>query len=421
MAFRVTHLATTASDGAGIAARRIHEALSADAAVDSRFLARDPSNAGPATQAIGQPPVAWTERLARRLPFALSPQSQQERALNALLAQSGPAPELFSLPHARARPEDHAWVKDADILHLHWVSGLIDYPRFFGRIDKPVVWTLHDQQPYLGGFHYDWDRDRHPRFASLERECLAIKRAALARLPRPPVVVGNSRWNTEAARASGFFPAGTRFETIYYPLDLSAYAPRDKAAAKAALGIPPGELVVGFACTGLDNARKGLADLLDALRLLENIPGHPPLTLVSFGRAPSETLRATLRSRWLHLGFLDTDLLKCAAYSAMDCFVIPSHAEAFGQTAIEALASGTSVIGADVGGIPETMPAANHPPALFPAGDASTLAQLLRAQLEAPGLRARLAEQGRAHVLAQHTARIITPRYRALYSAIAEK
>lgn len=420
MAFRVTHLATTASDGAGIAARRIHEALRADAAVDSRFLVRDPANAGPATQAIGLPPVAWTERLARRLPFALSPQSQQERASNALLAQSGPAPELFSLPHARARPEDHAWVKDADILHLHWISGLIDYPRFFGRVKKPVVWTLHDQQPYLGGFHYDWDRDRHPRFDSLEHECLAIKRAALTGLPRPPVVVGNSRWNTETARSSGFFPAGTRFETIYYPLDLSAYTPREKSAAKTALGIAPGELVVGFACTGLDNTRKGLADLLEALRLLENTHGHPALTLVSFGRAPSDTLRATLRSRWLHLGFLDTDLLKCAAYSAMDCFVIPSHAEAFGQTAIEALASGTSVIGAHVGGIPETLPTENHACALFPAGDASALAQRLLLQLADPSLRARLAAQGRDHVCGQHTAPTVTSRYRSIYAALAE-
>ena len=420
MALRVTHMATTAADGAGIAARRIHEALRADTSVDSRFIVRDPANAGPRTQVIGQPPLAWEERLARRLPFALSPQSKQERALDTLLAQAGPSPELFSLPHARSRPEDHTWITHADVVHLHWVSGLIDYPRFFSRMKKPLVWTLHDQQPYLGGFHYDWDRDRHPRFDSLDRECLAIKHAALARLLRPPVVVGNSRWNTETARASGFFPEGTRFETIYYPLDLSVYAPRDKAAAKTAFGIPPDERVVGFACTGLDNTRKGLADLLDSLRLLENTPGYPPLTLVSFGRAPSETLRGTLRSRWLHLGFIDTDLMKCAAYSAMDCFVIPSHAEAFGQTAIEALASGTSIIGAHVGGIPETLPVENHPCALFPAGDAPALAQRLRIQLADPSLRTRLAAQGRTHVCGQHATATVASCYRSIYAAIAE-
>lgn len=412
---KVTHLATTSSDGAGIATRRIHESLIA-CGTASRLLVRDSGNNGCETQVLGQSPPSRTERLARRLPFAVSAQEKRERALRMLLSHTGPAPELFSLPVAHTSPETHAWVSDADIIHLHWVSGFIDYRRFFSEVKKPLVWTLHDQQPYLGGFHYDWDRDRHPRFDSLERECLAIKRAALARLPRPPVVIGNSHWNTEAARASRFFPAGTRFETIYYPLDLSAYTPREKAAAKTVLGIAPGKLVVGFACTGLDNTRKGLADLLEALRLLENIPGHPPLTLVSFGRAPSDTLRATLRSRWMHLGFLDTDLMKCAAYSAMDCFVIPSHAEAFGQTAIEALASGTCVIGANVGGIPETLPDSSRAEALFPAANPCTLAERLRAVLVSPSTLTALAGQGRDHVLRQHDSTRIAAQLTELYT-----
>ncbi len=40
-------------------------------------------------------------------------------------------------------------------------------------------------------------------------------------------------------------------------------------------------------------------------------------------------------------------------YSAADVFVIPSIQEAFGQTALEAMACGTPVIGSEVGGIPE--------------------------------------------------------------------
>ena len=40
---------------------------------------------------------------------------------------------------------------------------------------------------------------------------------------------------------------------------------------------------------------------------------------------------------WLHLGHVESDAVKAAAYSAMDLFVVPSLAEAFGQTAIEAL------------------------------------------------------------------------------------
>ncbi len=415
----VTHLATTAADGAGIATRRIHEALLA-AGDDSHLLVRDPGNTGPEAEVAGQPPPSLTERLARRLPFACAKRTAQERSLNVLLARSCPAPELFSLPYARARPEDHHWTRETDIIHLHWVSGFVDYSRFFQPTLKPLVWTLHDQQPYLGGFHYELDYDTHPDYHGLDAECRAFKRAALARLPRAPLVVGNSRWNTNAARISGFFPPDTRFETIYYPLDTTTYAPRDKAAAKVALGLDPRATVIGFACTSLANTRKGLSDLLAALRLLEETPDMPAVTLLSFGRPPSAEFRASVRSPWLHLGFLDADPIKCTAYSAMDCFVIPSLAEAFGQTAIEALASGTCVLGTAVGGIPETMPTASHAHALFPPGNFRALADRLRAALVAPVLRETLARDGRDHVLRQHAPSHVAAQYFALYETLAQ-
>jgi glycosyltransferase involved in cell wall biosynthesis len=416
----ITHLATKASDGAGIGTKRIHESL-LTSGVRSRLLVRDPGNTGPETRVLGQPPHAWTERLARRLPFAASARSKREHALNALLARPGPAPELFSLPYARTHPEDAEWTREARIVHLHWVAGFIDYEGFFPRMRSPLVWTLHDQQPYLGGFHYALDRDTHPDFGVLEMECLALKRAALDCLKNPLLVIGNSEWNTTAARTSGFFPKHTRFETVYYPLNFQDYTSRDKAAAKVALGVDPRACVVGFACTGLDNTRKGLADLLSALRIIEAIPGHLPVTLLSFGRAPSETLRATLKSRWQHLGFLDADTVKCSAYSAMDCFVIPSHAEAFGQTAIEALASGTCVLGADVGGIPETMPSATRAHALFRPGDTADLAARLQTLLASPALRAELAAQGLDHVRKQHDSAAVAGKLTGLYSELTAR
>lgn len=420
MALHITHLATTAADGAGIAARRIHQSL-LNAGAGSRLLVRDHGNTGAETQVAGMPPPSFAERLARKLPFPMTASLKHERRLRALLARRGPAPELFSLPYARSRPETHEWTRESDIVHLHWVSGFIDYRRFFVRAKTQLVWTLHDQQPYLGGFHYEIDHASHPAFHAIEAECRALKQHALTRLARPLLVIGNSLWNTETARKSRFFPEDTRFQTVYYPLDIAAYAPRDKTSAKIALGLAPESLVIGFACTGLENTRKGLADLLAALRHLESMPGLPAFTLLSFGRAPSDTLRATLRSPWRHLGFLDADTVKCAAYAAMDCFVIPSRAEAFGQTAIEALASGTCVLGADVGGIPETMPASCHADALFPAGDVPALATRLRTLLSDHPARSALASQGLEHVRRQHSPARIAAQLIELYDSLTSR
>ena len=47
-----------------------------------------------------------------------------------------------------------------DILQLHWVSTFVDYREFFSRISRklPIVWTLHDMNPFTGGCHYSGDR-----------------------------------------------------------------------------------------------------------------------------------------------------------------------------------------------------------------------------------------------------------------------
>jgi glycosyltransferase involved in cell wall biosynthesis len=414
---RICHLATSFTDGAGIAAKRIHEALLASDS-SSRLLVRDKGNHGPEIHVTGQSPYSLVERLARRLSFYTSGQARREQTLQALLSRPGPAPELFSLPNARSTPEDHPWTREADIIHLHWVAGFVDVARFLRRRHQPIVWTLHDQHPYLGGFHYELDHGTHPAFHALDNECRNLKRSAMTGLGQSIVAVGNSKWNTAAARSSGTFPTETRFETVYYPLDHHAYAPRDKTAAKISLGLDARRLVVGFACTGLENTRKGLGDLLDALHILERTPAQPAITLLSFGRPPPANLRTKLHSRWQHLGFLDADTVKCSAYSAMDCFVIPSRAEAFGQTAIEALASGTCVVGSDVGGIPETLPRGAHTEVLFPPGDVSALAARLRTVLADPALREALAAQGRAHVCTQHDPVDIAKKMSSIYSSL---
>ena len=55
-----------------------------------------------------------------------------------------------------------------------------------------------------------------------------------------------------------------------------------------------------------------------------------------------------------HLGFLDRDTL-ADLYADSDVFVFPSPTETCGLVALEALASGVPVIGADAGGIPESL------------------------------------------------------------------
>ena len=40
-----------------------------------------------------------------------------------------------------------------DLVHLHWVQGEMISIESIGRINKPLVWTLHDNWAFLGSEH----------------------------------------------------------------------------------------------------------------------------------------------------------------------------------------------------------------------------------------------------------------------------
>lgn len=396
---RIIHLATTLSGGAGIGLWRYHRALRTQG-VDSRILVMDPP---PGTEAeIGK--VVWRKhplpfRLAHRLGLVRTTQERLRTRIAELDRRAGNASyELFSLPCSDYCAEDHPWLREAEVVNLHWIAGLLDWPRFFHRVHQPLVVTLHDQYAYQGGFHYALDARNNPQLAEIEAEMRQAKQRAMQ--GHRVAVMANSRWNENEARASGFFPEGTAIESIYYPLDTSIYRPADALSAKATLGLDPAIQVVGFACENLNNRRKGFADLVDALTLLpEKLRGS--IALVSFGRHPDSDLRARLALPWRHLGYLDTDESKIAAYTAMDVFVAPSRAEAFGLAAIEAQACGIPVLANPVGGLREAVSFSTED---FSADSfaPATLTQALAALLSSPEQRAARAARGRAEIVARH-------------------
>ncbi|AOS45747.1 D-inositol 3-phosphate glycosyltransferase [Lacunisphaera limnophila] len=395
----VVHIATSLAGGAGLGLLRYHRALRAQG-VDSRLLVlKPPAGLGSEADSITWQKHPLPFRLAQRLGLAHTPEQRLHRRLVALAGPADAAAyELFTLPHSDYRPEDHPWVQSAAVINLHWVAGILDWPRFLGTCTQPVVLTLHDQQPYLGGFHYALDAAANPALAVLEAEVRTIKQRALQ--DHRLCVIANSAWNATEAAASGFFPAGTPIETILYPLDTTLYAPRPKAAAKAALDLAANQLVVGFACENLNNRRKGFADLVAALALLPaDLRGK--ITLLSFGRDPATDLRALVNLPWRHLGYLETEEAKVAAYAAMDLFVAPSRAEAFGLTAIEAQATGVPVVATPVGGLLEAVPTARED---YGEGSPSPehLAAALERLLSDAARREQRATNGRQSVIARH-------------------
>jgi len=48
-----------------------------------------------------------------------------------------------------------------DIVHLHWIAGGMIKIEDLAKIDKPIVWTLHDNWAFTGGCHIKWNCEKY--------------------------------------------------------------------------------------------------------------------------------------------------------------------------------------------------------------------------------------------------------------------
>ena len=122
------------------------------------------------------------------------------------------------------------------------------------------------------------------------------------------------------------------------------------AAGPLLPGYPRDGHTVGF-LGRFDEPRKGMAVLLDALRLL--VPQRPDLRLLVVGRGDPDALRRDagpgLADRLDILGGVD-DVTKAAALRSMDVYCAPNTGgESFGMVLTEAMAAGAAVLASDLG------------------------------------------------------------------------
>jgi glycosyltransferase involved in cell wall biosynthesis len=257
----------------------------------------------------------------------------------------------------------HPLVQQADIIHLHWVSGLVTphCVQALERLGKPIVWSLHDQRAFTGGCHYTAGCDR------FETDCTAcpqlnpdswgvpaINLAEQVRSFATPgiTVVAPSRWMAQCARRSAVF-AKTRIEVIPYGIDLRRFKDLPQPEARAQLGLPEDEFLLLF---GVDNARekrKGLNELFAALTACardKSFVRHSKARLLCFGevQVPPE-LPIPIRS----FGRIRSDGDLSRLYAAADLFLLPSLEDNLPNTVLESMACGTPVGAFRVGGVPD--------------------------------------------------------------------
>lgn len=313
---------------------------------------------------------------------------------------------------------------EADIVHLHWICREMMSIKDIGRIEKPVVWTLHDMWAFCGAEHYASDERfregytgaKRPRCESgfdFNRWTWNRKRRAWR---RPMHIVTPSRWLADCVRQSVLM-RDWPVSVIHNPIDIEIWSPVGKSNARHLLGMPNDCHLLAFgAVRGGKDPRKGF-DLL--LKTLEELRGKiPDLQLVVFGeRRPRELPDVGLPIHYT--GHLHDELSLRVLYSAVDAMIIPSRQENLPNTGVEALACGTPVIAFNTCGLPDIV---RHQETgwLAEAFDTEDLARGIQWVLEDEERLARLGTNARRYAEQKFAAPVIADQYRMLYENVLE-
>ena len=219
---------------------------------------------------------------------------------------------------------------------------------------------------------------------------------------------------------------GIARERVHYlpnAIDMTQFRPSDpaeKCALRERLGIPVDALVCLF--VGRLSREKGLMDLLEAWPSVSNaqlliagpdMDGHP----WNVGPAARELvahhqLEPTVR-------FLGSVEDVAPLLRAVDIAIQPSHFEALGLSAIEALASGVPVIASAVGGLLDFV-VDDRNGKLCEAENPAALGAAIRSLVDDGELRRRLAANARASVLSEYDEAIVFDRFGALLRRLVE-
>ncbi|MBI4011567.1 MAG: glycosyltransferase [Candidatus Rokubacteria bacterium] len=257
-----------------------------------------------------------------------------------------PAPTYpdFALP----LPLSPAWTRrlaalDLDVVHAQHPFLLgATARRLARRLGRPLVFTYHTLY------------DKYAHYVPLPRP--AVARRAIAWSTRfaneADVVIAPSAWLAARLKSQG-----VRRPVVVLPtgVDLERFQPGDRAAARAALRLPPTPLCL---YVGRLDREKNLPFLLDAFeRVAARQPGAE---LVLVGRGTQEAalrrraarLRAAGRVRFV--GGVPLDAV-VRYYQAADLFLFASTTETQGLAVLEAMAVGLPVVAVRAAGVEEAV------------------------------------------------------------------
>lgn len=349
---KITHISTLDHFGAGNAALKIHTAL-LEQGVDSRMLVANKTSDVPFVYEVKEcslhrfkyssnPFIKRIQSFLHKRGWKKQPIEKYRQEYNHLQSLY---PCTFSFPITDYDLSQHPLIQDADIIQLHWVGNFLDFPTFFQRVQKPIVWTMHDQNPFMGGFHLQQDNTRfYHCYKHIEDVFLQIKQNGISQAYRMYLVAISDEM--KSLMINNYCYSLLPIVRIPNCVNCSMFIKLNRTQLRKEIGINTKRLLL-FISLEIDNPNKGLRETLLALKQLRE--KDFTLLCVGNGKIP----RIEIDFPIIQYPATNDPKQLSSYYSVADLLIFPSKQEAFAQTPIESLCCGTPVVMTPVSGAKE--------------------------------------------------------------------
>ena len=395
--------------GAGVAAYRLHKGLRS-IGVDSWFLSPTKINNDPYSKKL-KVKFKFISNITGRVTFRIG-----LNFINNI--------DSFLLPFAEP-------TSSADVIHLHNIhdssGGFFNYLAvpLLSR-NKAIFWTLHDCWPATGHCAYSGSCNKYisgcglcpdlNAYPSIQNDatCLEWKIKQKSWKLSNVNFIAPSRWMKRISETGA--TSKCSIHNIPYGIDNKNYIYHDKLNVRDELGLPRSAAMLLILGSTFSVARKG-ALLLPSI--LEKLSAEiPNLYLISFGSIPEWASRE-LPLQHRHFGNISDDEFKNRIYSAADLFLFPSLEDNLPVSVQESLASGTSVVAFDVGGMVDLIEDGQNG-FLSPLGDVDSLVKSARKILKNAKLAISMGQNAREGVKRKFCIPVISSQISDLYKQAIE-
>ncbi|MBU4468618.1 MAG: glycosyltransferase family 4 protein [Candidatus Omnitrophica bacterium] len=244
---------------------------------------------------------------------------------------------------------------DPDIVHLHWITGGMVRIEDIAKINKPIIWSLHDMWAFTGGCHYDNNCGKYesecafcPVLNSGKKKDLSNRifnqKKRIYKKIKNLTIVGLSRWLTNCVDRSVLL-SSRKVINIPNPINTEIFCPVEVKTAREILGLPLDKKLILFGADSITDYLKGFKELSKALDKIKKTD----VEIIVFGSGELNTPKQ-FKFPTHYIGQLSDDISLKILYNASDVTILPSLQENLSNVVMESLSCGTPTVAFNIGG-----------------------------------------------------------------------